>query len=312
MSDCGQGRCAEGSKRRLSPNVKPQCDQKACSQRTQEKPGKHERQPRRSRSSDGERRSRRRERDREREERRQRGRSEERRSHGKGGIRPPEDNLDDTECPVCFCSYDNVFKTPKLLACGHTFCLECLARINVTSTEIKTLSCPVCRELTEIRHGRDLPQLGNNQDIFRKLPLQMQRAQSVRFERSKGKLVLKKPPPGGSKKSLTLPVFHKQQREGHADHNLPVRAMEEGLAPVTIIDVGRPPNRTAGRFRRTLRSNGCYYIVVITIVVVAVAMMIIGILIFVVMPNLTDIANRPPQVTYPPEGGNMHHNHTDG
>ncbi|CAG02735.1 unnamed protein product, partial [Tetraodon nigroviridis] len=88
-----------------------------------------------------------------------RGRSEEtqRRDRGGGGTErsragPPQDDIEDTECAVCFCTYDNVFKTPKLLACGHTFCLECLARINVTSAELKTLSCPICREVTRLPH----------------------------------------------------------------------------------------------------------------------------------------------------------------
>ncbi|XP_072547625.1 E3 ubiquitin-protein ligase RNF183 [Salminus brasiliensis] len=312
MTDNRERRSGEGGPGNLKPNVKPQYDQKAKNQQeAQEKPRKSDKPPRRSRSSDSERRGRRRERG----ERRERGRSEEgrrrgrdRNRDGKGQEKYPEDNLDDTECPVCFCSYDNVFKAPKLLACGHTFCLECLARINVTSAEIKTLSCPVCRELTEIRHGRDLPQLGNNEDIFRKLPPQMQKAQSVRFERSKGKLVLKKPPPGSrpSKKSLHLQGFKKQQREVQPSQDLPSGVMEEGLAAVTIINVGRPPNRVRGRMGRVFQSNHCYYALVGSIIVVTVALMIVGILSFVVMPNMT-IAERPPQ-----PGSDFHPNHTDG
>lgn len=312
MTDNRENRSGEGGPSNLKPNIKPQYDQKAKNEQgPQEKPGKSANPLRRSRSSDSERRGRRRERERERGQRSERGRSEEgrrrgRNSHGKGQERYPEDNLDDTECPVCFCSYDNVFKSPKLLACGHTFCLECLARINVSSVEIKTISCPVCRELTEIRHGRDLPQLGNNEDIFRKLPPQMQRAQSVRFERSKGKLVLKKPPPGSrpGNKSLHLQGF-KKQREVQPSQELPPRVAEEGA--VTIINVGRPQHRVRGRMGQLFRSNHCYYALVGSIIVVTVALMIVGILSFVVMPNLTFAATRPPQ-----QGNDFHPNHTDG
>lgn len=313
MSDNRGSRSGEGGPSNVKPNVKPQYDQKSKDEQgSQEKSGKSSKPLRRSRSSDSERRGRQRERERERGPKRERGRSEEgrrrgreRNSNGKGQERYPEDNLDDTECPVCFCTYDNVFKSPKLLACGHTFCLECLARINVSSMEIKTISCPVCRELTEIRHGRDLPQLGNNEDIFRKLPPQMQRAQSVRFERSKGKLVLKKPPPGSrpSKKSLHLQGF-KKQREVQPSQELPAGVAEEGA--VTIINVGRPPNRVRGRVGRLFQSNHCYYALVGSIIVVTVALMIVGILSFVVMPNLT-FAGRPPQ-----QGSDFHPNHTDG
>lgn len=264
---------------KLKPNIKPQYDQKDGTQQgTTEKPEKCKIPHRRSRSSDSERRGRQKERAQEHGERRKRGRSEEARrgskrsSNGRGVTNYPQDNLDETECPICFCNYNNVFKTPKLLSCGHTFCLECLARINVSSVEIKKLSCPVCRNLTEIRHGRDLAQLGNNENVFRKLPPQMQKAQSVRFERSKGKLVLKNAP-------LTN-CFNKKSTV------LPVGAMEEGLAPTTIVNVGRPPNRARGRMGRMFQSNNCYYTVVVSIIVVAVALVIVGILTFVVMPRL--------------------------
>ncbi|KAM9469148.1 E3 ubiquitin-protein ligase RNF183 isoform 1-T2 [Clarias gariepinus] len=266
-----------GGQEKLKLNAKPQYDQKDDNQKeAQGKPAKREKSHRRSRSSDVECRGRQRERTRESVGKRERGRSTESRHGSKrcssGVTNYPQDNLTDTECPICFCSYDNVFKTPKLLSCGHTFCLECLARINVSSVEIKKLSCPVCRELTEIRHGRDLAKLGNNEKVFSQLPPQMQKARSVRFERSKGKLVLKNTPLTSclNKKSTVLPIG----------------VMEEGLASTSAINVGRPPNRMRSRMGTLFRSNNCYYTVVISIIVVAVALVIMGILIFVVMPNV--------------------------
>ncbi|XP_036395352.1 E3 ubiquitin-protein ligase RNF183 [Megalops cyprinoides] len=262
----------------------------------------------RSRSSDAERRGReagrRREHERNRGERRERGRSEEgRKQQRDGGSRDSqehEDDIEDTECVVCFCSYDNVFKTPKILSCGHTFCLECLARINVSSPEIKSLPCPVCRELTDLPHGRDLPHLDNNEDVFRKLPPEMQRAQSVRFKRSKGKLVLKKPPPGTpsspTKPSLILPSFKKKEQEVQQSEvgDLQLGTLEYGHAPATSLDVGRPPSRVRGRLRRLFRSDQCYYAVVASIITVTVALMLVGILAFVVVPNVVSHGgNRP-------------------
>lgn len=286
------------SSRQVS-NVKPKPSQKERNSKPEqwkkEKPAK----VRRSRSIDSERveRDRGRRRERHQGDRRQRGRSEEVRNQdrreGDSNRRttPPENDVEDTECSVCFCSYDNIFKTPKLLSCGHTFCLECLARINVTSTEVKSLSCPVCRETTELRHGQDLPRLGNNQDIIGKLPPDMQRMLSVRFQRSKGKLVLKNPPPSSPTKTnaITLPT-KKQEVQVAAGGDLNVNAMEEGIAPTTVVDVGRPPNRVRGRLRRMFRSDHCYYAVVAAIITITVALMLVGILAFVIIPN---VAVRP-------------------
>ncbi|XP_015250698.1 PREDICTED: RING finger protein 225-like [Cyprinodon variegatus] len=256
---------------------------------------------RRSRSSDTERAdrsSRRRERDRHHGERR--GRSEEtRRRNGKEVERVqnrPVDVVEDTECAVCFCSYDNVFKTPKLLACGHTFCLECLARINVSSAEIKSLTCPVCRLPTELRKGRDLPRLGTNQDIIGKLPADMRRALSVRFKRSKGKLMLKHPPPGSKPPALPL---NKPRSPAEPD------AAEPGAPPAAVVDVGRPPNRMRGRVHRLFRSDQCYYVVVASIITITVALMLVGILAFVIIPNVALYHGpaHPGNSTSPPGGG---------
>ncbi|XP_071386072.1 E3 ubiquitin-protein ligase RNF183 [Centroberyx affinis] len=289
---------------RQASNAKPKPNYKERTSKQDQ--GKKEKpvKVRRSRSIDSERverdRGRRRERERHSGERRERGRSEEARRRdrrpGESERRkstPPEDDVDDTECVVCFCSYDNVFKTPKLLSCGHTFCLECLARINVSSVELKSLSCPVCRELTDLPHGRDLPQLGNNQDIFRKLPPDMQRALSIRFKRNKGKLVLKNPPPSSPTKSSTLTLPKKKQdSQLVAGGDIHLGTVEQGITPATVVDVGRPPNRVRGRLRRLFRSDQCYYAVVASIITITVALMLVGILAFVVIPNVVP-HNRP-------------------
>lgn len=276
-----------GTKKGQEPNVKPKLDSKGSfNLGSSEKRHKADK-PKRSRSSEG---GRGREQDRKQSVKRSRGRSEE----GRGQRSDPEprnpeneqpqDDLEDTECIVCFCSFDNVFKAPKLLSCGHTFCLECLARINVSSPEIKTLSCPICREPTEIRHGRDLPQLGNNEDIFRRLPADMQRALSVRFQRSKGKLVLKKTSTNNPiKTTLNLPVFKKKEEPVN---NFPVGDVEEGLGSATMVNVGRPPSRMRSQMRRFLYSNQCYYTTVAAIIAVTLALMLVGIFTFMVMPHI--------------------------
>ncbi|KAM4580813.1 E3 ubiquitin-protein ligase RNF183 isoform 2-T2 [Odontesthes bonariensis] len=297
MSDDTEGSRAEGGHgTRPAPNVKPKPNQSDGIGKEEHKKKKSVK-VRRSKSTDSERgeRGRRRDRDRPRGERAQRGRSEEARRRDRkekdGDQRrekPPEDDLEDTECAICFCSYDNVFKTPKLLGCGHTFCLECLARINVTSPELKTLCCPVCRETTDLPHGRDLPRLGNNQDIIGKLPADMQRALSIRFKRSKGKLLLKSHPP-----SIPNPKKN-QDAQTTAAAGGDLGALEQGGAPTTVVDVGRPPSRVRGRLRRFFRSDQCYYAVVASIITITVALMLVGILAFVIIPTMA-LHHRPPK-----------------
>lgn len=316
MSDDRQRRRPGGSQSqsqqtRPAVNVKPKPAQKEIrysqTQWKKEKPAK----VRRSRSSDSERveRGRRSDKERHHGERRRRGRSEEthrpdRRENRDEGSKagPPPDDMEDTECAVCFCTYDNVFKTPKLLACGHTFCLECLARINVTSAELKTLSCPICRELTKLPHGKDLPRLGNNLDIIDKLPPDMHRALSIRFQRSKGKLLLKNPPPTSPTKSsvLTLPV---KSQGGPVTPEGNLDAMEQGIVPTTVVDVGRPPSRIRGRLRRVFRSDQCYYAVVGSIITITVVLMLVGLLAFVIIPKV-------PVFQSPTPAGNHTSDHT--
>lgn len=111
--------------------------------------------------------------------------------------RPPltsqcsEESLPDLECSICFSQFNNIFRCPKMLHCKHTFCLECLARINVKSVEPSTIQCPLCRNFTPLP-ALGLPKLTTDPDVLSYLPAAMQRVYSIRFLRNKGKLEVKR------------------------------------------------------------------------------------------------------------------------
>lgn len=97
----------------------------------------------------------------------------------------------DLECSICFSQFNNIFRCPKMLHCKHTFCLECLARINVKAAEPSTIQCPLCRGLTPLP-ALGLPRLATDPSVLSYLPAAMQRVYSIRFLRSKGKLEVKR------------------------------------------------------------------------------------------------------------------------
>ena len=45
------------------------------------------------------------------------------------------------ECPVCLLKYDLPDRVPKILGCGHTFCLCCLRELGSGGD----IQCPTCR-----------------------------------------------------------------------------------------------------------------------------------------------------------------------
>lgn len=102
-----------------------------------------------------------------------------------------ENTCPDLECSICFSQFNNVFRCPKMLQCRHTFCLECLARINVKSAQPSTIQCPLCRGVTTLP-ALGLPTLATDVSVLTYLPAAMQRVYSVRFQRSKGKLQVKR------------------------------------------------------------------------------------------------------------------------
>ncbi|CAJ1069639.1 E3 ubiquitin-protein ligase rnf152 [Xyrichtys novacula] len=130
-----------------------------------------------------------------------------------------DDSCPDLECSICFSQFNNIFRCPKMLQCKHTFCLECLARINVKSAQPSAIQCPLCRSFTPLP-DLGLPKLATDSDVLSYLPAAMQRVYSIRFLRNKGKLQVKRSTDG-----------HRQQ--GH-------RSLTSLRSANRTLDVGLP------------------------------------------------------------------------
>lgn len=67
-------------------------------------------------------------------------------------------NMEDTlTCPICL----EIYKHPRNLLCGHSFCTTCLFMIKVNNSII----CPICRNLTKFSNKFSLIDLNVNNII---------------------------------------------------------------------------------------------------------------------------------------------------
>ncbi|XP_077142420.1 RING finger protein 225 [Ranitomeya variabilis] len=174
---------------------------------------------------------------------------------------PPTSIIDEdgiSECVICFTSYDTLFHLPKVLSCGHVFCLECLSRIIVGSMEPESLPCPICRVPTPVPPKKGPPALSTDKDLLKMLNQSLTcPAPSLRFSRKKGRL--------------------------YVPQNNSLNVSSVSLS----VDLGRPPPEphSPRRLCQLMRSGGCvFYGSVILIVILTVALILAGVYIFYLLP----------------------------
>ncbi|XP_054834230.1 RING finger protein 225 [Eublepharis macularius] len=191
------------------------------------------------------------------------------------------------DCVICFTPYDRLFKVPKELSCGHIFCLECLARINVSSEDVNALTCPVCRAPTSLPSRKGLPGLPTRSDLLEQLSAMPAPPGSVRFDRRRGLLYL----PGGRK-------------------GVPQVGAKPGAPLNTVslsVDVGRPAPRGPGRMLSL--SGWPFYVALAIALLVTIGLIICGIYIFL-LPSMYTVAltGQPPGNHSQGHGGGNHSN----
>ena len=59
-----------------------------------------------------------------------------------------EDLKKHLECAVCL----DHFQDPKVLPCLHTYCKKCLEKVQKQSDGRSVITCPECRNETEVRN----------------------------------------------------------------------------------------------------------------------------------------------------------------
>ncbi|KAF3695323.1 RING finger protein 223 [Channa argus] len=183
-----------------------------------------------------------------------------------------EESCPDLECSICFSQFNNIFRCPKMLHCKHTFCLECLARINVKSAEPSTILCPLCRGLTPLPN-LGLPKLTTDSTVLSYLPAAMQRVYSIRFIRNKGKLEVKRP-------------SENQQRWGQRSF-MSLRSMNRSLDVGLPSPAHRPRQGEAsgvgGALFRLTGRPACRAFLLTSVVLMMVLLM--GIIVFITFKN---------------------------
>ncbi|XP_063287840.1 uncharacterized protein LOC134572667 [Pelobates fuscus] len=172
------------------------------------------------------------------------------------------------ECPICFSTYDNVFKTPLLLPCSHTFCMECLSKLCVFQKELESFCCPMCRAAVTIPIG-SIPKLPPNMEVVSQFPPWMGQLQEVWMEGSK--LCWKK---GYGEGYVATSQNTVSQYPPEPEDNVIVTIYLLGVGPATphfsqtrnLVMIPRQPRYH--RFNIMVRNYGCILWIFITCMVI--------------------------------------------
>ncbi|XP_054895440.1 E3 ubiquitin-protein ligase rnf152 [Poeciliopsis prolifica] len=192
-------------------------------------------------------------------------------------LQPPQTEFSDEsgpdlECAICFSQFNNVFRCPKMLNCKHTFCLECLARMNVKSAEPSAILCPLCRGLTPLP-PLGLPKLATDSDVLSYLPAAMQRVYSIRFIRNKGKLQVKRSSDGPGQAG-------RPGRRSVTSLRSVNRTLDVGLPSSSSRDGGRSGDGVGGALFRLTGRPVCRAVLLTSVVMMMV--LLTGIVIYLI------------------------------
>uniref|UniRef100_A0A672MDI7 Im:7152348 n=1 Tax=Sinocyclocheilus grahami TaxID=75366 RepID=A0A672MDI7_SINGR len=67
--------------------------------------------------------------------------------------------FEDQECGVCYLHYSRIDRVPRTLHCNHTFCTPCLETMGLHYSGLRTIRCPLCRQVTCVDRGLSLQEV---------------------------------------------------------------------------------------------------------------------------------------------------------
>lgn len=76
----------------------------------------------------------------------------------------------ETECGICYRTYNAGSRCPRQLSCKHTFCERCLVMLarSMESPEPR-IQCPLCRDFTSLSDATFKEKLPVDEDIMKRL-----------------------------------------------------------------------------------------------------------------------------------------------
>ncbi|XP_036871746.1 RING finger protein 228 [Manis javanica] len=131
--------------------------------------------------------------------------------------------LEDYECKICYNYFDADRRAPKILACLHTFCQECLSQLQLRAAAAAStasaaperptpwhgppgaIACPVCRHRTPLPDSR-VHGLPNNTKLAEAFPLALRAAHDPLPQDRLPPLPARRPAPAAAQPPAPVPA----------------------------------------------------------------------------------------------------------